>query len=70
MKTGIDEIELRILEMKEIGKVDSLENLTKILSMKKRKTFTNYLTPDDLIPNLDSLLEGESEPSNSEQKKP
>jgi len=39
-------------------KSEGFENFTNMLSFKKRKTFMNYLSSDEFIPNLDSLLEG------------
>ena len=39
-------------------KSDGFENLTNMLNFKKRKTFMNYLSAEEFIPNLDSLLEG------------
>ena len=43
------------------AKADGLENLTNILSFKKRKKFHNYLSDEEYISNLDSLLEAESD---------
>ena len=42
-------------------KGEGCENFTNMLSFKKRKTFMNYLSSDEFIPNLDSLLEGQND---------
>ncbi|KAL4492562.1 hypothetical protein ABPG72_007675 [Tetrahymena utriculariae] len=62
-KTGVDEIEMRIMQMTDNLDLKlnfDITNMTNMLKLKKKKKFQNY-TSLELVLNLDSLLEGDLE---------